>query len=165
MYSSLVYPALGSLCFLYFVDYLISHIREVFSYYLLKYFLGSFLSSSLGTPIMQMLVHLMLSQQSLKMSPFFFHTFFYMLLCGTNFHHSLFQVTYLFFCLSYSAIDSCWCIIHLCLVFSFSRFLVDISCIFSILFLRPWVIFIIIILNSISGILPLSTSFIYLFFL
>ena len=86
-----------------------------------------------------------------------------MLLCGTDFHHSFFQVTYLFFCLTYSAIDSCWCIIHLCLFFSFSRFLVDISCIFSILFLRSWIIFIIIILNSISGILPLSTSFIHLF--
>ena len=28
-----------------------------------------------------------------------------MLLCGTDFHHSFFQVTYLFFCLNYSAID------------------------------------------------------------
>ena len=34
----------GILCFLDFVDYLLSHVREVFSNYLFKYFLRSFLS-------------------------------------------------------------------------------------------------------------------------
>ena len=37
------YPAWDSLCFLDLVDYFFSHVREVFSYYLFKYFLGSFL--------------------------------------------------------------------------------------------------------------------------
>ena len=37
--------ALSCLCFLDLVEYLLSHIREVFSYYLFKYFLRSFLSS------------------------------------------------------------------------------------------------------------------------
>ena len=35
-----------------------------------------------------------------------FHSFFFILLCGSYFHHSILQLTYPFFCLSYSAIDS-----------------------------------------------------------
>ena len=46
-----IYPAQESLHFLGLGDYFLSHIREVFSYYLFKYFLMSFLSLSapLGT--------------------------------------------------------------------------------------------------------------------
>ena len=39
-----VYPVWDSLCFLDLVDYFLSHVREVFSYYLFKYFLRYFLS-------------------------------------------------------------------------------------------------------------------------
>ena len=62
----------GTLCFLDLVNYSLSHVREVFSYYLLTYFLESFLSlsSPYGTP----LVHLMLSQKFLTL--FFFFAFF-----------------------------------------------------------------------------------------
>ena len=68
-----VYPAWDSLCFLDLVDYFLSHIRKAFSYYLFKYFLRSFLSLfSLWNPIMQMLVPLMLSQRSLRLSSFLF---------------------------------------------------------------------------------------------
>ena len=71
-------------------------------------FSGPFcLSSPSGTPIMQMLLCLMLSQRSLRLfSFFFFHSFFFILFCSRDFHHSVFQVTFLFFCLSYSSIDS-----------------------------------------------------------
>ena len=69
-----VYPAWDSLCFLDFVDYFLSHVREVFSYYLFKYFLRSFLSSS-GTPVMLMLVRLMLSEKSLRLFSFLFILF------------------------------------------------------------------------------------------
>ena len=84
-----VYPAWNALCFLHLVDYFLSHVQEVFRYYLfiLFYFLtlqycigfaiymnnfsGPFsLSSPSGTPIMQMLLHLMLSQRSLRLSSF-----------------------------------------------------------------------------------------------
>ena len=34
-----------------------------------------------------------------------FHSFFFILLCSSNFHYFIFQVTYPFFCLSYFAID------------------------------------------------------------
>ena len=59
-----------------------------------------------GTPKMQMFIHLMLSQRSLRLSLFLFFSFFYILYCGSDFHHSVLQVVYSFFCLSYSAIDS-----------------------------------------------------------
>ena len=56
----------------------------------------------------------------------------------------------------------CWffqCIVHLCLFFSSSRSLVNISCIFSILFPRSWIIFTVIILNSFFGMLLISILF------
>ena len=47
------------------------------------------------------------------------------------------------------------------LLFSSSRSLLNVSCIFSILFLRLWIIFTIITLNSFSGRLPISSSFVW----
>ena len=44
-----------------------------------------------------------------------------------------------------------------CLLFSFSRYLLNVSCNFSILFPRFWIIFTIISLNSFSGRLPISS--------
>ena len=68
-------------------------------------FSGSlYLSSPLGTPIMQMLVHSLLSQRSLGLSSFFF-SFFFLYSVLHHFHHSVFQVTYPFFCFSYSTTD------------------------------------------------------------
>ena len=64
-----------------------------------------FFSSFSGTPIIQMLVHLILSQRSLRPSSILFILFFFILLCSSYFHYFIFQVTYLFFCLSYSTID------------------------------------------------------------
>ena len=52
--SPWIYPAWDSLCFLDLIDCIRSRIRVVFSYYLFKYFLGSFLSSPSGVPIMWM---------------------------------------------------------------------------------------------------------------
>ena len=70
-----VYPAWGPLCFLDLDDNFLSHVQEVFSYYFFNYFLGAFLSSPSGTPITQMLVCLMLSQRSLRLSSFLFIVF------------------------------------------------------------------------------------------
>ena len=50
--------------------------------------------------------------------------------------------------------------ISVCLLFSSSRSLLNVSCIFSILLPRFWIIFSIIILNSFSGILLISSSFV-----
>ena len=57
-----------------------------------------FLSSPSGTPIMQMLVGLMLSQRSVWLS-FFFTLFPYILFCGGDFQQSVLQVINQF-CLS-----------------------------------------------------------------
>ena len=62
-----------------------------------NFFLGPFLSLLLsGTPIMWILVHLMLPQRSLRLSSFFFLIllFSYILFRVSDFHHSVFQVTY-----------------------------------------------------------------------
>ena len=56
-----------------------SHTREVFSYFLFKCFLKSFVSDFFCDPIMIMLLPLMLSQQSLRLSSFFFCFFFFSL--------------------------------------------------------------------------------------
>ena len=55
--------------------YFLSHVREVFSCYLLRYFIGSFLSSPSGTPRRQILLCLILSQRSLRLPSFLFLLF------------------------------------------------------------------------------------------
>ena len=59
-----------------------------------------------------MLVHLTLPQRSLRLSSYFY-SFFFILLHGSHFHHSFFQLTHPFFCLSYFSIDSFSYIFHL----------------------------------------------------
>ena len=59
---------------------------------------------------MRMLVLLMLSQRSLKDCPHFFLFFFLILIHGSDFHHSIFQLTHPVFCLIYSDIYSIYCI-------------------------------------------------------
>ena len=79
--SPWVYPVWNSLSFLDLGGYFLSHVREIFVYNLFKYFLRSFLFFPSGTPIMQMLVCLMLSQRSLRLSSFLFNLF--SLFCST----------------------------------------------------------------------------------
>ena len=45
------------------------------------------------------------SQRSVRLFTFIFILFFLILFQSSDFHHSIFQVIYPFFCLSYSAID------------------------------------------------------------
>ena len=72
LYGTLPFLDLGG-CFL-------SHVRDVFNYNLFKYFLSPFLFLfSSGTPIIRMLVHLMLSQKSLRLSSILFTLFYFAL--------------------------------------------------------------------------------------
>ena len=89
------------------IDYFLSHIQEVFNYNLFKYFLSPFLflfffcdpyNSNVGM--------FNILQKSLIVSSILFILFFFILLCGSYFHYFIFQVTFPFFCVSYSAIDS-----------------------------------------------------------
>ena len=94
--SSLGLSCLG-LCFLDLSDCFLSPMKQFFSYYLSSYFLRPFISPS-GTPIMLMLVHLMLSQRSLRLSSFFFILFSLLfskavisvILSSSSLNHSLF---------------------------------------------------------------------------
>jgi len=64
------------------LDYFLFHVRELFSYYLFKYFLRSFFSLfSFWDPIVQMSVCLMLSQRSLRLS-FFFLSILFLVFCS-----------------------------------------------------------------------------------
>ena len=75
------YPAWDSLCFLDLVDYFLSHVREVYPIISSNIFLGPFsLSTPSGPPITWMLVHLMLSQRSLRLSYFYSFCFLYSVL-------------------------------------------------------------------------------------
>ena len=62
-----------------------------------------FFSSSSVTPIIRMLVHLTLSQRSQTVISSF-HSFYFILLFRSYFHHFIFQLTDSFFCFRYSAI-------------------------------------------------------------
>ena len=73
-----VYPVWDSLCLLDLIDYFLFHAGEIFNYNLSKKFLifsNPFFFSSSGTPIIQMLVHLTLSQRSLRLSSVLFILF------------------------------------------------------------------------------------------
>ena len=115
-----------------------------------------FLSSPSGTHIMWILVHLMFSQRSRRLSSFYPPPFF--------FQYSVSQQCFPPFCLTgHSSVllpqlFCYWFLLMCCssLFFSSSRSLVNISCIFSILFLRSWVVFTIVIWISFSGRLSIS---------
>ena len=62
-----------------------------------------FVSSSSGTPMIQMLGPLTLSQRSLRLSSFLLILFSSLV---HYFHHSIFHLTYPIFCLSYSTVGS-----------------------------------------------------------
>ena len=74
--SAWIFPVWDSLCFLDLIDNFLSHIKEVFNFKLFKYFLIPFLFLFFsGTPIIPMLVCLMLSQRSLRLSSILFILF------------------------------------------------------------------------------------------
>ena len=106
-----------------------------------------FLSSSFGTPMILMLGHLTLSQRSLRLSSFLLIPFYFFSPCFICFHYSIFHLTYPIFCLCYSTVGSLqsvfyliYCIIHYILtLFSFSRSLLNLYCIFSILVSRLFI--------------------------
>ena len=116
-------------------------------------FLDPLSLASSRTPTVQMLVHLILFQRSLRLSSSFFQSFFlYSLLwqwlppfCLPG-HLSILmpQLFYYWFSVVYCS----------ALFFKFSRSLENISYIISILLLRSWIMFTMFILNSFSGRLP-----------
>jgi len=125
--SPWVYPVWDSLGFLDLGDYFLPHFREVFNYYLLKYFLLVFLfvfffwnsyDSNIGAFNIVPEV-----SESVLIS---FNLFFFFPLCFIYFYHSIFYFTYPIFCLCYSTVGSLqnvfylvYCIIHYILTLYF----------------------------------------------
>ena len=105
--SSCIYSVWNSLGFLNLGGYFLPHFREYFDYCLLKYFLIPFPLVSFWDTYGLNVWCLSLSQLSLKLMcsfmSFIFIIFFF-LFCFIYFHHSIFQITYYFFCLSYSTV-------------------------------------------------------------
>ena len=143
--SPWIYPVWDSLCFLDLINHFLSHIRELFNYTLFKYFLSPFLfSSPSGTLIIQMLVCLMLSQRSLRLASILLFYFLFIVLCSSYFHYfisrslirSSASVILLLIPSREFLISFIVLFITVCLFFSSSRSLLNVSYIFSILFPR-----------------------------
>ena len=67
---------MGLFCLLDLIDYFLFHVGEIFNYNSSKFFsYPFFFSSSSGTPIIRMLVHLIWSQKCLKLSSVLFILF------------------------------------------------------------------------------------------
>ena len=119
IFVSLINMCLGVFClgFILFGTLWISWTSVVISFLILGKFStiisssifsqSFFLSSSSGTPMIQMLVCLTLSQRSLRLSSFLLFIFFFFFpLCFIYFHHSIFYLTDPIFCLPYSTVGS-----------------------------------------------------------
>ena len=95
------------LCLLNLIDYFLFHVGEIFNYNLFKNFIIPFLflfffwdlyNSNVGAlDIVPEVSETILSS---------LHFFYFILLFTSYFHHFIFQLTDLFFCFRYSAIDS-----------------------------------------------------------
>ena len=104
--SPWVYPVWDSLCLLDFKDSFLFHVGGIFNYNLLKNFLIPFLflffldhyNWNVGTfDIVPEVSETILSS---------FHSFYFILLFRSYFHHFIFQLTDSFFYFRYPAIDS-----------------------------------------------------------
>ena len=164
--SPWVYPFWGSLGFLDLGDYFLPHFREVFNYYLLKYFLMVFLfvffwdSYDLNVGAFNIVPEVS-EVVLISLNSFFL---------SDSFISTILSSTLLIFCLHYSTVGSLQSVflshlLHYSLYIDFfisSRSLLNLSCIFSILnsnlYSRFWIVFTIIILNSLSGRFPISSS-------
>ena len=90
--SPWIYSVWDSLGFVYLGGYFFFHLGKFSTTFSSNIFSCPFLSSSSGIPMILMLLCLMLSQ-----------------ICFIYFYHSIFQLTYLFFCISYSVFESLCC--------------------------------------------------------
>ena len=130
----------GTLGFLDLGSYFLSHVREVFNYNL-KYFSSLLLlSSSSKTSMIQMLLCLMLSHRSLRLSSLLFVLFFFIVFYISYFNilssgsliHSSASVTLLLIPSSVFSISVMALSIVDCLFFNSSKSFLNISCIFLI---------------------------------
>ena len=103
--SPWVYPVLDSLCLLDLTDNFIFRVGEILNYNLFKNFLMPFLFLSFWDLYNSNVVHLIVPEDSETLLSSF-HSFYFILLFRSYFHHFIFQLTFLFFCFKYSVIVS-----------------------------------------------------------
>ena len=98
----------GTLCgLLDLIDYFLFHVGEIFNYNLCKNFLIPFLSLFFFLdPYTSNVGAFDIVPVTSETVPSSFHSFYFILLFRSYFHHFIFQLTGLFFCFRYSAIDS-----------------------------------------------------------
>ena len=91
MCFSLGLSCMECLCLLDLIDCFLFHVGEIFNYNFFKSFLIPYLFFSFGTTVTLMLVHLILSQRSLRLSSVIFILF--TLFCSSAFKiHCIFQI-------------------------------------------------------------------------
>ena len=147
--SPWVYPVWDSLCLLDLIDYFLSHVEEIFNYNLFKKFLINFVFFFFGTPIIQMLVYLILSQRSLKLFSVLFILFtvfcssevISIILSSSSLIHSSASDILLLIPSRVFLISVIVLFVSVCLFFNSFMSLLIHSCIFSILFSRFLIIF------------------------
>ena len=141
-----VYPGWVSLCFLDLGDYFLSHVRAIFRCYFLRYFLRSFLSLFyFQDPYNVHVVVFNIISEVSETVLISFHSLFH----GSDFHHSVFCSLICFsasfiLLIPYSVFFIPVIVLFICLFF-LSSWSVP-----PFFFLRSWLIFTIIILNSFS---------------
>ena len=105
--SPWIYPIWDSLWFLHLGGYFFSHFREVFNYYVLKYFLMPFLFVCFFYDTYDSNVRVFnIVPEISEVVPISFNSFYVFPLCFIYFHHSIFHLIYPLFCLSYSTVGS-----------------------------------------------------------
>ena len=104
--SPWVYPVWDSLRFLDLGGYFLPRFREVFNYYLLKYFLMVLLFVFFWDSYDSNVGAFNIAPEVSEVVLISFSSFFCFPLCFIYFHHSIFCLTYPIFCLSYSTVGS-----------------------------------------------------------
>ena len=96
----------GTLHLLDLIDYLLFHVGEIFNYNLFKNFLKAFLFLFFWDPYNSNAGAFDIVTEVSETVLSFFHSFYFILLFRSYFHHFIFQLTDLFFCFRYSVIYS-----------------------------------------------------------
>ena len=105
--SPWVYPVWDSLSLLDLIDYFLFHAGEIFNYNLFKNFPIPFLFLFFFWDLYNLNVHAAnIAPEVSETVLSSFHSFYFILLFRSYFHHFIFQLTDSFFCFRYFGIDS-----------------------------------------------------------
>ena len=167
--SPWIYPVWDSLCFLDLISSFLSRIKEVFNYSLFKYFLSHFCSlfffwdpynSNVGAFNVVSEVSETVLNSFHSFSLFCSVVVISTILSSRSLIRSSASVILVLIPSRKFLISFIVLFVTVCLLFSSCSSLLNVSCIFSILLSRFWIILTIIILKSFSGRLPIYSSFV-----